>query len=326
MAASAPRPSYGDAPSAVLPITRRRPIRAIRTPISADTAVFADQQGSASDPGRTAPTSYDDDPRVGAPIDDPARRARRSTIAGRRAAPPINVTRAPGAPTTTRTPLVATTTRTLRVPLAVRATPYGDRGASRSEPRRPTRTILAAFAAGDGSDSGARARRRPAGAGLRPRLVGDRLGSLGPRGRRGLASRPGRRGSAAAGADGSPSDGSLVLGRSRRHAPRRTPARSSASRTRTTRPTSRLPQAVRPGDAVRVARMDAEVLVVDGRPRYHLADCPHLIGRADRAAAGQRGGGAGLQPVRLVPPGGSPGRPGRPPLTPRPDACRSRVR
>ena len=34
-----------------------------------------------------------------------------------------------------------------------------------------------------------------------------------------------------------------------------------------------------PADAVRVARMDAEVLVVDGRPRYHMADCPHLVGR-----------------------------------------------
>jgi hypothetical protein len=40
-----------------------------------------------------------------------------------------------------------------------------------------------------------------------------------------------------------------------------------------------LPQAVRPTDAVRVARMDAEVLVVDGRPRYHVADCAHLVGR-----------------------------------------------
>jgi hypothetical protein len=39
------------------------------------------------------------------------------------------------------------------------------------------------------------------------------------------------------------------------------------------------PQSVRPSDAVRVARMDAEVLVVDGRPRYHLGDCPHLAGR-----------------------------------------------
>jgi hypothetical protein len=40
-----------------------------------------------------------------------------------------------------------------------------------------------------------------------------------------------------------------------------------------------LPQAVQPADAVRVARMNAEVLVVDGRPRYHLADCAHLVGR-----------------------------------------------
>jgi hypothetical protein len=40
-----------------------------------------------------------------------------------------------------------------------------------------------------------------------------------------------------------------------------------------------LPQSVRPADAVRVARLDTEVLVVDGRPRYHLPDCPHLVGR-----------------------------------------------
>ena len=40
-----------------------------------------------------------------------------------------------------------------------------------------------------------------------------------------------------------------------------------------------LPQAVRPADAARVARMSDEVLVVDGRPRYHLAECPHLVGR-----------------------------------------------
>ncbi|RZU52964.1 clumping factor A [Krasilnikovia cinnamomea] len=40
-----------------------------------------------------------------------------------------------------------------------------------------------------------------------------------------------------------------------------------------------LPQAERAADAVRIARMDAEVLVVDGRPRYHVPDCPHLVGR-----------------------------------------------
>ena len=40
-----------------------------------------------------------------------------------------------------------------------------------------------------------------------------------------------------------------------------------------------LPQAVSPTDAVRVARLDTEVMVVDGRPRYHLPECRHLIGR-----------------------------------------------
>ncbi|SCG37614.1 hypothetical protein [Micromonospora halophytica] len=32
-------------------------------------------------------------------------------------------------------------------------------------------------------------------------------------------------------------------------------------------------------DAARVARLDTEVRVVDGRPRYHLSSCPHLFGR-----------------------------------------------
>ncbi|MDZ5442763.1 hypothetical protein U2F26_08450 [Micromonospora sp. 4G57] len=40
-------------------------------------------------------------------------------------------------------------------------------------------------------------------------------------------------------------------------------------------------QQVSPDEAARVARLDAEVRVVDGRPRYHLADCPHLVGRDD---------------------------------------------
>ncbi|HWB37749.1 MAG TPA: hypothetical protein VHA75_17170, partial [Rugosimonospora sp.] len=29
----------------------------------------------------------------------------------------------------------------------------------------------------------------------------------------------------------------------------------------------------------RVALLDTEVVVLDGRPRYHLADCAHLVGR-----------------------------------------------
>ena len=44
-------------------------------------------------------------------------------------------------------------------------------------------------------------------------------------------------------------------------------------------PDEPLAQRIQPADAVRVSRMAADVLVVDGRPRYHLADCPHLEGR-----------------------------------------------
>lgn len=38
-------------------------------------------------------------------------------------------------------------------------------------------------------------------------------------------------------------------------------------------------QQVSPADAARVSRMLTEVLVVDGRPRYHLSGCVHLLGR-----------------------------------------------
>ena len=38
-------------------------------------------------------------------------------------------------------------------------------------------------------------------------------------------------------------------------------------------------QRVQPTDAVQVARMTVDVLVVDGRPRYHLPGCQHLIDR-----------------------------------------------
>jgi hypothetical protein len=38
-------------------------------------------------------------------------------------------------------------------------------------------------------------------------------------------------------------------------------------------------QQVSAADAARVARMNDEVLVIDGRPRYHLANCVRLLGR-----------------------------------------------
>ena len=38
-------------------------------------------------------------------------------------------------------------------------------------------------------------------------------------------------------------------------------------------------QPVAEADAARVALLDTEVLVIDGRPRYHVAECLHLLGR-----------------------------------------------
>jgi hypothetical protein len=39
------------------------------------------------------------------------------------------------------------------------------------------------------------------------------------------------------------------------------------------------PQRTAPADAARVAQLDTDVLVIDGRPRYHLHGCVHLLGR-----------------------------------------------
>ncbi|WP_433529165.1 hypothetical protein ACQPYA_22985 [Micromonospora sp. CA-263727] len=38
-------------------------------------------------------------------------------------------------------------------------------------------------------------------------------------------------------------------------------------------------QEITPEQAARVALLPDEVRVVDGRPRYHLVECPHLVGR-----------------------------------------------
>jgi hypothetical protein len=38
-------------------------------------------------------------------------------------------------------------------------------------------------------------------------------------------------------------------------------------------------QRVAPAEAARVAQLDDDVLVIDGRPRYHLPGCVHLLGR-----------------------------------------------
>ncbi|WP_433794230.1 hypothetical protein [Actinoplanes sp. CA-252034] len=63
-----------------------------------------------------------------------------------------------------------------------------------------------------------------------------------------------------------------------------------------------LPQSVRPADAVLIARFDTEVLVVDGRPRYHMADCPHLVGRLTEALPVNEGVELGFSPCGLCRP------------------------
>ena len=74
-----------------------------------------------------------------------------------------------------------------------------------------------------------------------------------------------------------------------------------------------LPQSVQPADAVRVARLDAEVLVVDGRPRYHLSDCPSLVGRLTEPIPVGEAVELGFSPCGLCrtgrPPGGRRGPP-----------------
>jgi hypothetical protein len=44
-------------------------------------------------------------------------------------------------------------------------------------------------------------------------------------------------------------------------------------------PDEPMAQRVTAADAARVARMSSDVLVIDGRPRYHVAGCVHLLGR-----------------------------------------------
>jgi hypothetical protein len=47
-------------------------------------------------------------------------------------------------------------------------------------------------------------------------------------------------------------------------------------------------QIVAPADAARVAELSADVLVIDGRPRYHQAGCVHLLGRdSERLPVGE---------------------------------------
>jgi hypothetical protein len=62
------------------------------------------------------------------------------------------------------------------------------------------------------------------------------------------------------------------------------------------------PQQVSAADAARVGRMLNEVLVVDGRPRYHLAGCVHLLGRESEPLPVREAIELGFSPCSLCEP------------------------
>ncbi|MFU8872558.1 hypothetical protein [Micromonospora sp. SL4-19] len=55
-------------------------------------------------------------------------------------------------------------------------------------------------------------------------------------------------------------------------------------------------QHVSPADVARLARLDDAVRVVDGRARFHLPGCPHLVGRDDEALTVAEAVGSGFTP------------------------------
>jgi hypothetical protein len=55
-------------------------------------------------------------------------------------------------------------------------------------------------------------------------------------------------------------------------------------------------QAVSGDDAAAVARMRAEVVVVDDRPRYHVVDCLHLLGRPGQRLSAREATRLGFTP------------------------------
>ncbi|MET8066498.1 hypothetical protein ABZS65_23035, partial [Micromonospora sp. NPDC005313] len=50
------------------------------------------------------------------------------------------------------------------------------------------------------------------------------------------------------------------------------------------------------GEVARLVRLPADVLVVDGHPRFHLPDCPHLVGRDDEPLPVAEAVGLGFTP------------------------------
>ncbi|GIH19066.1 hypothetical protein [Rugosimonospora africana] len=61
-------------------------------------------------------------------------------------------------------------------------------------------------------------------------------------------------------------------------------------------------QVVSPQDAARVAQMSTEVLVIDGRPRYHHPACVHLLGRENEPLPVSEAVDLGFTPCGLCEP------------------------
>ncbi len=61
-------------------------------------------------------------------------------------------------------------------------------------------------------------------------------------------------------------------------------------------------QQVSSADAARVSQLSTEVLVVDGRPRYHLSGCVHLLGRDSEALPVSEAVELGFTPCGLCEP------------------------
>jgi hypothetical protein len=62
------------------------------------------------------------------------------------------------------------------------------------------------------------------------------------------------------------------------------------------------PQAVSAAETARVARLSTDVLVIDGRPRYHLPGCVHLLGRESEPLPASEAVELGFTPCSLCEP------------------------
>jgi hypothetical protein len=61
-------------------------------------------------------------------------------------------------------------------------------------------------------------------------------------------------------------------------------------------------QAVTDADAAAVGRLGTPVIVVDGRPRYHVADCLHVLGRSVQRVPVREAAVIGFTPCALCEP------------------------